>query len=80
MNILNLIYVVLIIYGLIGLGTSLIIANYQDDLAKVREANGEMPRHSSIMHLIIGNIIFILMWPLMIYAACTWWQKSNNNA
>ena len=73
------IYAAIIIYCLIGVGTSLIIANYQDDLVKVKTANGELPHTKSIFELIIGNFIIILMWPLMVYASLTWWQKQENN-
>jgi hypothetical protein len=63
------------IYSVIGVGVSLLIANYHDDLLRVE--CGEKQDATSIPDLVIANIIIVLVWPLMIHASQTWWKKET---
>jgi hypothetical protein len=65
------------IYSVIGVGVSLLIANYQDDLLKVETPAAKKGVKSSLAELVFANVIVVLVWPLMIYASLTWWKKTE---
>ena len=67
---------ILLCYCVIGIGVSFLVANYQNNL-KVVPVLQTKSANIAIAELIVGNIVLILVWPLIVYAIFTWWKKEE---